>query len=366
MSEEKYAYWLACTEGFGRRVQKRLYAVCHCAEEIYKLDEKALGKIGGLTDGDRARIISARAEWDVDGKWEELKRRGIRFASTESQNYPARFRELADAPYAVFYRGSLPPEDGSLRVAVVGARMCSEYGRDMARGLSRELARHGICVISGMARGIDAAGHRGALDGGGRTYAVFGCGVDVCYPDYHRQLYLDIAANGGLLSEYLPGVPPLARNFPKRNRLISALSDVVLVIEAKKKSGSLITADLALEQGRDVYALPGRVTDALSEGCNRLISQGAGIILSAEDLLAELDISAPRRHDFSKTEKIVLEKDESLVYSCLGLLPVGFEEILEKTGLDIQTAGRCLMNLVRADYIEEAFKNCYKRKEEKT
>ena len=208
----------------------------------------------------------------------------------------------------------------------------------------------------------------------GNTYALFGCGVDICYPNYHRQLYDEIERHGGLLSEYLPGTKPLPAYFSQRNRLISILSDVALIIEAKEKSGSLITADFALEQGRDVYALPGRVTDRLSYGCNRLIAQGAGIILSVEDCLAELSMQAVRKKEivcksalktgnceiFDNLQKFSLEKDERLVYGCLGLLPTGFETLLEKTGLDIQELSQILAALMLKRHIEEVYKNHYK------
>ena len=188
--------------------------------------------------------------------------------------------------------------------------------------------------------------------------------MDICYPRYHQKLYGDIIAQGGVISEYPPGIQPLAWHFPMRNRLISALSDVVVVIEAKIRSGSLITADFALEQGRDVYALPGRVSDVLSGGCNRLIAQGAGIILSVDDFIAELSLEAGRKMTFCKengeSEKIPLEKEELLVYSCLGLLPVGIEEILMKTGLEMRTAGRILASLQQKNRIEEIYKNYYK------
>ena len=264
--------------------------------------------------------------------------------------------------------------------------MCSEYGRTIAREIARELAVQDAAVVSGMARGIDAAGHRGALDSGGSTYAVFGCGVDICYPNDHRQLYDEIAHYGGMLSEYPPGTKPLPVYFPQRNRLISALSDVVLIIEAKEKSGSLITADFALEQGKDIYALPGRITDRLSDGCNRLIAQGAGILLSVEDCLAELSMLAVRKkkivnpgesdngtftgrkktiktgncEKFDNLQKFSLEKDERLVYGCLGLLPTGFETLLEKTGFDIQTLSHILAALMQKRHIEEVYKNYYK------
>lgn len=369
----KYAYWLTSMKGCTSRVRKLLFSFCANAQEVYRLSNKELEKIPGLMHKDVQCIIESKKTWDIDKRWQDLVQSGIRFVSFEQEDYPQQLLELADAPYGIFYRGRLPAP-GEFRVAIAGARMCSEYGRTLAREIARELALQDAAVVSGMARGIDAAGHRGALDSGGNTYALFGCGVDICYPNYHRQLYDEIERHGGLLSEYLPGTKPLPAYFPQRNRLISILSDVVLIIEAKEKSGSLITADFALEQGRDVYALPGRVTDMLSYGCNRLIAQGAGIILSVEDCLAELSMQAVRKKEivfksalktgnceiFDNLQKFSLEKDERLVYGCLGLLPTGFEILLEKTGLDIQELSQILAALMQKHHIEEVYKNHYK------
>lgn len=368
---KKYAYWLHSIKGCTHRVKKQLFCACTCAEEIYKLTDQQLEALCApvnlkLEKEDIANIIESKKTWDLDREWERLVQAKISFTSIEDAGFPSKLRNLADAPFALFYRGRLPEEAG-MCVAIVGARMCSEYGRGMAKEVAQELAAHDVPVISGMARGIDAAGHRGALLNGGDTFAVLGSGVDVCYPNYHKQLYYEIIQQGGVLSEYLPGTNPVPWNFPKRNRIISALSDVVLVMEAKKKSGSLITADFALEQGKDVFALPGRVTDALSAGCNRLIAQGAGVILSVEDLLEELSLlplaakkQAPRKKDFTKSKKLPLEKDQRLVYGCLGILPLNLEEILKITGLDVQAASCILVSLQQMGLVEEIYKNYYK------
>ncbi|HAV27204.1 MAG TPA: DNA-protecting protein DprA, partial [Lachnospiraceae bacterium] len=191
--------------------------------------------------------------------------------SRNSDMYPARFEGLSNMPEELYVMGSLPDENAPA-VAIVGARMCSRYGHNTAFTFGKKLAEHGVSVISGMALGIDGAAQEGALSGGGKTYAVLGCGVDVCYPRSNKMLYDRIPERGGILSEFPPGTQPLPYNFPLRNRLISALADVVIVVEARKKSGSLITVDYALEQGRSVYAVPGRVGDALSDGCNYLIA----------------------------------------------------------------------------------------------
>lgn len=201
--------------------------------------------------------------------------------------YPERLKNISGAPKELYVLGKLPEED-RLSVAVIGARDCSEYGKYVARELGAVLGSSGISVVSGMARGIDGISQEAALNAGGSSFAVLGCGVDICYPEANRQLYERLKISGGILSEYSPGSPALACHFPPRNRIVSGLADVVVVIEARVKSGTLITVDMALEQGREVYVVPGRVTDRLSDGCNSLIKQGAGILLSPEDFLREL------------------------------------------------------------------------------
>ena len=221
------------------------------------------------------------------------------------------------------------------------------------------MASEGIQIISGMARGIDGAGQRGALNAGGATYGVLGCGVDICYPRENIGLYMDIQQKGGIISEQIPGQPPLPAYFPERNRIISGLADVVLVIEAKEKSGSLITADMALEQGKDVYALPGPVTSSMSQGCHRLIRQGAGILISPEDLLIELGINIVNQGQIIDKNEKVLESTENMVYSCLGLFPKGMSQLLEETGLNVQELLEQLITLEMKGYVKEISKNYY-------
>ena len=211
----------------------------------------------------------------------------IYYISRDSERYPQRFRELPQMPEGIYVKGTLPDEKMPT-AAIVGARMCSRYGRVTSFDFGKKLAENGVQVISGMALGIDGAAQEGALAGGGRTFAILGCGADICYPRSNYRLYDQIPDHGGIISEFEPGTKPLPYNFPIRNRLISALADVVIVVEARKKSGSLITVDYALEQGKSVYAVPGRVGDVLSDGCNNLIAQGAGIAWSVETILEEL------------------------------------------------------------------------------
>ena len=211
----------------------------------------------------------------------------IRRITKEDASYPRRLRQIADPPKYLYVRGKLPEEDKP-SVAIIGARDCSEYGKLVAGRLGTKMGEAGVQVISGMARGIDGIGQQAALDAGGSSFGVLGCGVDICYPKQNHRLYENLCERGGVLSEYVPGTPPKPQHFPPRNRIVSALADAVIVVEARVKSGTLITVDMALEQGREVYVVPGRITDSLSAGCNRLMKMGAGILLDAEEFLEEL------------------------------------------------------------------------------
>ena len=227
---------------------------------------------------------------------------GIRMVERGERDYPARLLEIPDPPERLYVLGRLP-EEKVPSVAVIGARECSEYGSYVAARLGECMGRNGIQVISGMARGIDGIGQTAALDVGGSSFAVLGSGVDVCYPARNRRLYERLRERGGVLSEYPPGTPALSRNFPPRNRIVSGLADAVVVVEAREKSGTLITVDMALEQGKEVYAVPGRVTDALSSGCNRLVKLGAAMLLDPEELAEELRGICGRR-DLAVREKV--------------------------------------------------------------
>lgn len=211
----------------------------------------------------------------------------ISFVTPFDRIYPERLKGIPDAPAGLYMLGRLPAEP-DIAVAVIGARDCSDYGRYVAEKLGTFLGERGVTVVSGMARGIDGISQWAALEAGGSSIGVLGCGVDICYPAKNRKLYDRLLEQGAVLSEYPPGTPPRPMNFPARNRIVSGLVDGVVVVEARDKSGTLITVDMALEQGREVFVVPGRITDGLSTGCNKLIKQGAGILISPEELLEEL------------------------------------------------------------------------------
>lgn len=291
---------------------------------------------------------------------EEIQKK-IRCAEKNSRIYPAKLREISGMPERLYYIGRFPENDRP-SAAIVGARLCSTYGRIQAFRYGKFLSEHGVQVISGMAAGIDAESHKGALEGGTPTFAVLGNGVDICYPSSSRSIYRRIPQeNGGIISEYEPGTRGRAYHFPARNRIISGLADLVLVVEAKEKSGSLITAACALEQGKMVYAIPGAVNDALSRGCHKLIYDGAGIAYSPEILLDEWGLSVKKKTNLSGKTKIGLATDLDLVYSCLDLRPKNPDYIVRKTGFSPAQVSNCLVELTLRGLIRECGRYYYVR-----
>ena len=290
------------------------------------------------------------------------RRNSIQWIQQGDMEYPQKLRPYKGMPKTLYVLGKLP-DPTRPAVAVVGARRSTPYGNAIARQFSKELAGKGVQIISGLAWGIDAAAHAGALEGGGNTYAVMGCGVDVCYPAGNRPLYERILqdSRGGIISEQEPGRPPLAGFFPARNRIISGLSDLVLVVEAREKSGSLITADQALEQGKDVYVVPGRITDELSRGCLNLLKQGAGLADSPKTLLEALHVTENGMCKNTSDGKILLAKDEDIVYSWIRLQPVSLEELVKKTGFPVAKVLQTLVLLQMEGHIREVRKNEYVR-----
>ena len=356
----KYEFWLAAL-GISARKKCLLRQHMKTAENVYYIEETEISEIRFLTEKEKNTIRHAQKEKDPGEGYEKMLEKGIRLILFFDGEYPRRLLELSDFPYAVYVKGRMP-DQGSKKAAIVGARRCTPYGEKYAVEFGKTLAGHGIEIISGLARGIDGMGQRGALMGEGRTFAVLGSGADVCYPREHIGLYMDILdQGGGILSEYPPGTPPLPQNFPPRNRIISGLSDAVLVMEAREKSGSLITADLALEQGRDVYALPGPVNSELSIGCNRLIQQGAGVLLDPETLLNEWNFDVSSQRGKEDKNKKMLETTENLVYSCLGLYPKNVDRLVEETELGAGELLNTLVSLELQGYIREISKNHYIR-----
>jgi DNA processing protein len=247
-----------------------------------------------VTEPKGPRFERFRRKFDEAMFRERLAARGIRWAGRSDVGFPSALRSIFDPPPGLFLRGEAPLDVLERpAVAVVGARACSAYGSHVARTFGRELASAGLLVVSGMARGVDGEVHRGALEAGGATVAVLGCGVDRDYPAAHAELARRICRDGLVVSEYPPGVEPAPWRFPARNRIVAGLAQATIVVEARERSGALITADLALEEGREVFAVPGEITSALSAGTNALLRLGATIVTSAADVLEAFGLASP-------------------------------------------------------------------------
>ena len=271
--------------------------------------------------------------------------------------FPERLREIPESPGCIYLKGRLP-DPVEMTVGIIGARDGTEYGKMVARTLAKELSEYGISIISGMAYGIDTAAHEGALLGGGKTYAVLGCGVDICYPAINRKLYSKIQEEGGIISEYPKSSPPLPHHFVARNRLIAGLSDILIVVEAKERSGTFITVDRALEQGKQVFVVPGRITDPLSRGCNRLLMEGASLCLSKEDILSCFSIEAGKDNE----KKPNLKGEEKRIYNALDLEGKHIDALYKELGIPLQSLYSVLVKMEIEGYCESFSSSYYRKK----
>lgn len=364
--EEKAAlYWLVSRQGLGAISIRRLYEQFGSFKLIYNIEEKALAEAGILKKNQLESLIKGKAEYGrCCDEYLSLPDNKICCVTPFEKTYPSRLKEIHDYPMMLFQRGGGGfPNDEVPSVAIVGARGCSAYGEQITEEFARVLALEGVQIISGLAVGIDGAAHRGCLKNRrGQTYAVLGCSVNICYPTRHYLLYEAMQEHGGIISEYPLHVEPEKRNFPMRNRIISGLSDLVLVTEAKEKSGSLITTEFALDQGRDVFAVPGRITDHLSKGCNALISQGAQPALSPDDILEYLGVRFEKKLQIKEKNVMSLAKKEKLLYSCLDFSPRHLDQISSASGLPVSECMGILMELELAGFVYRSSNQYYGRK----
>ncbi len=352
--------WLSLIPGIGNKKCLELKSATF-KYGIMNATEKELERCLKLTKKDRENILLYSRNKDSYFKTVmEMEQRGIRFISQNSLEYPGELMRCIEPPLGLFVKGKLPQERRKT-VAIVGSRNCSPYGKRYAREIAMELAQNGVQIVSGMARGIDGLAQEAVLSCGGMTFAVLAGGADVIYPPEHKYLYQRIVGSGGVISEYPPGTEPQKGMFPRRNRIISGLSEAVIIIEAREQSGSFITADYALDQGKDIYVLPGRIDDPLSAGCNKYIKQGAQIISSIEELVDELGLKNSTKSKSEKVDKLSLEKEEALVYSCLRLTPKRVDEIINETKLDLFKVIEIISKLEELGMIEECYKNQFVR-----
>lgn len=345
MTEKEYLYLLSHTAGIGPVTIQNSKRYFHSFQGVWEASEKALEESGLFTQKRlEAFLACKKMETRYRKEYESLNRDKIRYITYMENEYPNRLQFFKDKPAGLFVKGNLPDDD-SPTVAIVGARNCTAYGRDTAEYLARELTCAGVSVISGLALGVDSAAHKGCLEAGGETYAVLGCGVNICYPRENYRLFGEIEEHGGIISECMPGTMPVQMNFPMRNRIISGLADAVIITEAREKSGSLITGDLALEQGKEVFAVPGRINDSLSAGCNRLIRMGAAICLGPEDVIQFFGVKYRKKLCEKKNTEKTLAKKEKLVYSFLDSRPKSLEEIVTFCQISVSEAMETLMTL---------------------
>ncbi len=295
----------------------------------------------GLDRRSLNNLLKARRQIDLAQVRQNVEDEGAHVLTWESPDYPELLRQIPDPPPVLFVKGELIPAD-EWAVAMVGTRKATAYGKEVARQLSGALARNHVTVVSGMARGIDGTAHRAALEAGGRTIAVLGCGVDRVYPPEHRQLARDIAENGALISDYPLGTRPEGKNFPPRNRIISGLSRGVIVVEAGLRSGALITADFAADQGRDVFAVPGNIYSPASKGCNRLLRDGASIVTEVRDVLEMLHLDQLAEKQVARA---VLPENatEATIFEQLSHEPCHVDELARAIELPIEEINSTLV-----------------------
>lgn len=286
-------------------------------EQAWSAPERQLKEVSSL-QGLLPQLEQERYKLNPAREWDRLEKKGVKCVAVDSDIYPPLLKQLSCPPPILYYRGSLNSIAGPA-VAVVGSRRSTFYGNEVAQLLARELSAAGVSVISGMALGIDTAAHRGCLENGGYTAAVLGCGLDHCYPPRNLDLMEQIVASGAVISEFPLGTKPLPGHFPRRNRIISGLSLGTVVVEATAKSGSLITADYALEQNREVFAVPGNIGSPYSRGCHKLIKEGAHLVESVADILNEIMVHAPAEEQLTLDSAALILTD--LEKNLLGLIP---------------------------------------------
>lgn len=334
-------YWIGfnLVKGIGAVRFRQLLDFFGTAAMAWQAPVDALQE-AGLSPKIIQNLVQIRKQVDLDQVWARIESLGIQVVTWEDESYPRLLKEIDQPPPVLYVRGTLVPED-EWAVAVVGTRRVTPYGRQAAEEIAGTLAASGITVVSGLAIGTDTIAHQSALRSGGRTLAVLGSGVDHIYPPSNRRLAEEVIANGAVISDYPPGTGPDAANFPPRNRIISGLSRSVVVIEAGDTSGALITANFALEQGRDVFAVPGSIYAPQSKGTNRLVQQGAAPLLNPQDVLAALNMSMVVEH---KAARAVLPSDpiEAAILAALGREPCHIDDVQLKTALPVAQVSAAL------------------------
>jgi DNA processing protein len=341
-----FFYWFALKSisHVGNVTFRRLVERFGDPENVFKASARDLASIKGMHTGALSSIINRDGKAEAEKECRAVERAGVRIVTFLSLEYPKALVEVHDHPPFLYVKGTLRADE--LSVAIVGSRRASNYGTTTAEKLARDLSAQGITVVSGLARGIDTAAHRGALKAGGRSIGVLGCGIDVVYPRENVRIFDELQKKGALVSEFPMGTEPRAENFPRRNRIISGISSGVLVVEATENSGSLITAQYALEQGREVFAVPGNINYGSSRGTNSLIKQGAKLVECTGDILEELPQAVKSVNPRVADAVQALSPIEANVVALLAPNPLHIDEIIAKSAL---TAGEVSAILLRLE-----------------
>ncbi len=361
--EEKYLwYWLSQLKSKEVTCLNKLLEYYKTPYNIFITKEEDYRIL--ITEREYNIIKNSKDYESIVDSYNQMNKLGIKYVNCKEDIYPQRLKKIPDRPFGIFYKGKLPNEN-NLSIAIIGARKATIYGREMATLFARELSKEGVNIISGLAMGIDGCAHRGALEGKGYTVGVLGGGIDTKYPRENYRLYTEVENTGGIISEYCIGTVPIPRLFPIRNRIISGLSDGVLVIEAREKSGSLITVDQGLEQGKNIYAIPGRITDDLSNGCNYIIRNGATLVTNPMQILEDFNyMLEPYKQidyfDYKKSQnKNSLANEEKIVYSMLRLEPKYIDEIIREGNMSVQDTLNVLFSLENKGLIKQVIKNYF-------
>jgi DNA processing protein len=360
-------YWLGLSlvPGVGAVLYRRLLERFNHPIAVFQASTEELLSVEGMAPRVAEAILEGPFEKAIERELYLLNEVNGTLLTIQDEGYPKRLKNIYDPPPLLYVRGTVKKED-DLAMAIVGSRRTSTYGIAITEKLSQDLAAHGITIVSGMARGIDSVAHHGALSAGGRTLAVLGCGVDVVYPHENRRLCEEIIAHGAVLSEFPMGSPPEGSHFPKRNRVISGLSLGVVVVQAGQKSGSLITANCALEQGREVFAVPGNVGFDGSSGTNQLIKDGAKLVAGSADILEEVIPQWKREKEEEGSEgkkvALLLSADEKQVYDRLGEEPLHIDPIIRESQLDPGKVLSLLLGLELKGLVLQWPGKCFSRK----
>lgn len=342
--------------GVGVVLTKTLLAKFKNPKEVFKASKKKLTQIEGVGEKN-AELIKSFNDWDsVDQELEKLEKWGIKLLPLDDPEYPDALSQTYNPPILLYVKGDVVEQD-ELSIAIVGSRIPDRYGRKVAETLSAELVSLGVTIVSGLARGIDSIAQTEAIKKGGRTIGVLGCGLDHIYPPENKNLYTAVSQNGAVMSEFNLGTPPVAHNFPRRNRIISGLSLGVVVVQASEKSGSLISASFALDQNKEVFAVPGEVNKKLSKGTNWLIKRGAKLVETVDDIVSEIDalrtLHSTDLFQEDRKNKILstLNKSQKEVFSVLSTNPLHIDELTKMTGLESSSLLSTLLTLELNEFI---------------